>query len=348
MSLIPSSSSNAFHHQQSHTHKKETTKTKSNKQEEEMSDLDGIKHQRDDEEHDNDDGLHHVVLPIITTRAANDDDDNNNKALWLVIENAPPSVTTATDTNYGDKQQQQQQQYGALLSSPDQRDKFLQKYASKSNHGYTVKRISTLNEIRDSLLQLLPPTSPPPPSSSPLSSAAASDYDYPKGLDEIKRFEMFREVIEHEDDLLNQRVSWIILAQSFLMAAFITSAGSVAEADANDRNRSFLYITAAVGLATVIVTMPALFAAGQNIEIQQRVYFLGLKSDEQCRRLHGHDRDQYKSPDELLLRTTTGHIFPSTAFRGWFGIPILKTVVALAIVQIAGWCCLLASLAVER
>jgi hypothetical protein len=31
-----------------------------------------------------------------------------------------------------------------------------------------------------------------------------------------------------------------------------------------------LYITAGVGLATVIVTMPALIAAGQNIEVQQQ------------------------------------------------------------------------------
>ena len=30
-------------------------------------------------------------------------------------------------------------------------------------------------------------------------------------LDEVKRFELFRTVIQHEDDLLNQRVSWIFL-----------------------------------------------------------------------------------------------------------------------------------------
>lgn len=47
-------------------------------------------------------------------------------------------------------------------------------------------------------------------------------------LDEVKRFELFRSVIQHEDDLLNQRVSWIILAQSFLMAAFITNTSVMA------------------------------------------------------------------------------------------------------------------------
>ncbi|KAL3926785.1 MAG: hypothetical protein SGARI_005499 [Bacillariaceae sp.] len=149
-------------------------------------------------------------------------------------------------------------------------------------------------------------------------------------------------MIEHEDDLLNQRVSWIILAQSFLMAAFISASSSV-------DNRSFLYITASVGLATVIETMPALLAAGQNIEVQQQVYFLGLESDEQCRRLHGHDRDAtHKTSDEMVHRRVKGHILPNTAFRGRFGVPILKTVMALAVVQVAGWCGLLVALMMDR
>ena len=37
-------------------------------------------------------------------------------------------------------------------------------------------------------------------------------------LDEVKRFELFRSVIEHEDDILNQRVSWIILNTSTIIS----------------------------------------------------------------------------------------------------------------------------------
>jgi hypothetical protein len=45
------------------------------------------------------------------------------------------------------------------------------------------------------------------------------------------------------------------------------------------------YVTAAVGLVTVVVTMPAIVAAARNTEIQQMVYFLGIESDERCREL---------------------------------------------------------------
>ena len=74
----------------------------------------------------------------------------------------------------------------------------------------------------------------------------------------MNRFEVFRSVITHEDELLNHRVSWIILAQSFLMAAYIT---------ATDASNASRFITATVGLLTVIVTLPAFIAAGSNVDV---------------------------------------------------------------------------------
>ena len=133
-------------------------------------------------------------------------------------------------------------------------------------------------------------------------------------LDEVKRFELFRSVIQHEDDLLNQRVSWIILAQSFLMAAFISSS--------SDGSDALKYITAIVGLLTVVVTMPAILAAGRNIELQQQVYFARISSEERCRELHGHGRNILKysgegndlsisMKEEQHGRKQYGHIFPN-------------------------------------
>jgi hypothetical protein len=159
----------------------------------------------------------------------------------------------------------------------------------------------------------------------------------PDHLDEIKRFELFRSVINHEDDLLNQRVSWIILAQSFLMAAFITSPGP----------NSLRYVTAIVGLATVVVTMPAIVAAGQNIELQQEVYFKMLSSDERSKELHGHNRDLRMDKDEMRQRKEHGHILPTMAFRGRGAIRILNTVIVLAAVQFFGWVFLLVALFLE-
>ena len=222
----------------------------------------------------------------------------------------------------------------------------------------------------------------------------------------VKRFELFRRVVEHEDDLLNQRMSWMILAQSFLMGAYITAHETMIHTEGEEEEeyyggdddggghhttedtrrttataavdvltttmvgngRSFLYITAGVGLLTVLVTLPALIAAGKNIEIQQRVYFLGLPSDTLCRKLHGHDRDmKYHRKQEYHLRhqhrprlirdepntntntnNTTTHILPNTSFRAEYGMPILTTVRLLSLVQVVGWCCLLGTLWMEE
>ena len=222
----------------------------------------------------------------------------------------------------------------------------------------------------------------------------------------VKRFELFRRVVEHEDDLLNQRMSWMILAQSFLMGAYITAHETMIHTEGGEEEeyyggdddggghhttedtrrttataavevltttmvengRSFLYITAGVGLLTVLVTLPALIAAGKNIEIQQRVYFLGLPSDTLCRKLHGHDRDmKYHRKQEYHLRhqhrpnlirdepntntntnNITTHILPNTSFRADYGMPILTTVILLSLVQVVGWCCLLGTLWMEE
>ena len=169
-------------------------------------------------------------------------------------------------------------------------------------------------------------------------------------LDEVKRFELFRSVIQHEDDLLNQRVSWIILAQSFLMAAFITNTSN------NGSGNSLKYITATVGLLTVVVTLPAILAAGRNIELQQHVYFARISSEQRCRELHGHGRyivkgialgDDTNNVDmktEHKERAKFGHIFPNMAFRGQGALSILNTVIALAVVQVVGWILLLVAL----
>jgi hypothetical protein len=159
-------------------------------------------------------------------------------------------------------------------------------------------------------------------------------------LDEVKRFELFRSVIEHEDDILNQRVSWIILAQSFLVAAFITTSSTGA----------MKLITAIIGLSTVIITTPAILAASRNIELQQHIYFAGIVSDERCRQLHGHGRKivtfeekEITKKEEHDKRLIDGHIFPTMAFRGQGAVPILYTVVGLSTVQILGWILLLAA-----
>ena len=159
--------------------------------------------------------------------------------------------------------------------------------------------------------------------------------------DELKRFELFRSVITHEDDLLNQRVSWIILAQSFLMAAFIT---------ATDAPGAFRFVTAAVGLVTVLVALPAIVAAASNVDVQQQVYFRQIESDERCLVLHGHRRDLRlkPTPQEEKDRVKYGHVLPNMAFRKRSAIRIIYTAMFLAGIQILGWVFLLFALMINN
>jgi hypothetical protein len=340
---------------------------------------------------------------IAATHNSNHNNNNNNSNNSNNNSNSNTTYSTTSTTSATKTPKV------ALASSITKRNEIISN--RDFENGYTVRKISNLEELRDGLISLLPPplpssssSSPPVPSlpslpSLPVQSSSSqrqrkiqipnqfqvqkvrvrspstrldednnddhydndndynNDYNYNnnnndqenqqinqnqkqrsteiQGLDEIKRFELFRSVIQHEDDLLNQRVSWIILAQSFLMAAYITSSGP----------DSLRFVTASVGLATVIVTMPAIVAAGQNIEIQQEIYFKSLPSEKRSRELHGHGRDvTVKEDSEAITRLRYGHLLPTMAFRGKRSVRILRTVIILAMVQFIGWVFLLLAL----
>lgn len=159
--------------------------------------------------------------------------------------------------------------------------------------------------------------------------------------EEEKRFELFRQVITHEDGLLNERVSWILLAQSFLMAPYVL---------AGDEPYSLRFVTASVGIVSVFVTLPSILAAGTNVEVQQQVYFRQVLSDERCQQLHGHGRDLklcLPNSKEEQDRRRYGHLLPSMAFRSKGGVRILITALALAVIQFVGWIFLLAAVILE-
>ena len=131
-------------------------------------------------------------------------------------------------------------------------------------------------------------------------------------LDKVKRFKLIRSVIQHEGNLLNQRISWIILAQLFLMAAFITNTSD------DGTGNTLKYITATVALLTVVVTMPVVLAAGRNIELQQKIYFARITSYEQCRKMHGHGRNLGLSwPPPLLLLLLLEFFWAPPLFLNW-------------------------------
>jgi hypothetical protein len=198
------------------------------------------------------------------------------------------------------------------------------------------KAVKNLRELRDALNEYFDENTP----SRRISINSRTDTTQTATMEEMRRFELFREVITHEDDLLNQRVSWIILAQSFLMAAYIT---------AGEEPDSLRFVTAAVGLATVFVTIPAIYAAGRNVEVQQQVYFRQIETDERCEFLHGHGRDLSLQPNEGEERDRMlfGHLLPNMSFRSRSAVKILWTATLLAVVQLLGWIFLIIAIIYE-
>jgi hypothetical protein len=229
---------------------------------------------------------------------------------------------------------------GALLVS-DTSEKQVDSIDELFPGGYTSKTVTNLTELRDALNRYLPRLENNDNNEDDrIHSSSIERFELAREerevatVDEMRRFELFRSVIEHEDDLLNHRVSWIILAQSFLMAAYITT---------NEGLNSLRFVTAGVGLLTVVVTLPAILAAGSNIEVQQQVYFRQISSDERCQVLHGHLRDLSRKPpgQEMKERLKEGHVLPNMAFRSRRSVKILMTAVMLGAVQFLGWIFLL-------
>eukprot|EP00980_Cylindrotheca_fusiformis_P006953 scaffold1465_cov93-Cylindrotheca_fusiformis.AAC.3 len=252
------------------------------------------------------------ALRLIVSESSSSNNDPPQGALLRITKDSTAAATTTTTTDVIDSM------------FPD---------------GYISKTVSDLTELRDALNRYLPRQQQQQEEDNPLINDENDDDDITHQqeaptMDEMRRFELFMRVIEHEDDLLNHRVSWIILAQSFLMAAYITS-GEILN--------SLRFVTAGVGLLTVVVTLPAILAAGSNIEVQQQVYFRQISSDERCMFLHGHVRDlSIKPPShEVKNRLEKGHMLPNMAFRSRRSVKILRTAILLGAVQCAGWIFLL-------
>lgn len=281
------------------------------------------------------------------TIKSKDNDDKND--LWLIVTD---QYYTVTENEHGSVRRRKG--LGIITSSSNKRDEYIKNNINNlpNNNGYTLKNISSLEQLRNDLnticfpspqsqlLQLHDGSNCSNNNTSAIICPNSSEIKKVNNdeLNEIKRFQLFRQIIQHEDDSLNKRVSLIIVAQSFLMAAFITSTGPI----------TLRYVTAFVGLATIVVAMPAIIAAGRNIEIQQQVYFNMVESDDRCYALHGHRRDYKKlEVEEAMRRKHYGHLLPTMAFRGNGAFSTLTTVTLLGVVQFIGWFLLLISLIVS-
>ena len=94
----------------------------------------------------------------------------------------------------------------------------------------------------------------------------------------FEQFRIFRDYIEHEDDLINQRATWNVTIQGFLFAAFALIVQSRVQATEIDHTASMLMQLTAYGLIPVVgffvgfFSFLSTFAARSAIERLQQDY----------------------------------------------------------------------------
>jgi len=89
--------------------------------------------------------------------------------------------------------------------------------------------------------------------------------------DEVKRYELFCSAASREAYLLNQSALFVLLAQSILMAAFVTNASG--------GSRFLVCSPAIVGALILIATISTMVSGDGRIKSQWRVYLKGIASE---------------------------------------------------------------------
>ena len=262
------------------------------------------------------------------------DGGQQNEAAFLTTSRAISEQYRCKGQEEEEEEQQQQQQ-----SLQEENDSFSSPPMAMGNGNiYSSQTLKNLRDLQEALNDFYGPemNNEETESNSNGSTLTMETHTPHITEEEELRFELFRDVISHEDGLLNERVSWILLAQSFLMAPYVL---------AGKEPFSLRFVTATVGIISVVVTLPAILAAGRNIEVQKQVYFRQISSEERCQMLHGHLRDLKVKLNlkEEQNRKMHGHLLPTMAFRSNVAVPILWTALSLAAIQFIGWTFLLAA-----
>lgn len=90
--------------------------------------------------------------------------------------------------------------------------------------------------------------------------------DAPETISPLERYQLFRSRIEHEDNLIIQRLSWLMASQSFLFTAYaiVTNGLTGSAANANtfaNRLQTLVQIIPIVALLNSFLIAVSIFAA---------------------------------------------------------------------------------------
>lgn len=82
------------------------------------------------------------------------------------------------------------------------------------------------------------------------------------------RFEVYRDYVKHEDNLINNRMTWLVLSQSFFFTSFALAVGRLSDSDpvAAEKIYIFLNTIAWLGIAVGLATFGAVLAALNSID----------------------------------------------------------------------------------
>lgn len=165
----------------------------------------------------------------------------------------------------------------------------------------------------------------------------------------IKRYQLFRSVIEHEENLHNHRCVWILLVQVVLMSVFV---GNIRFLGSSTDQGKILKTIGGLGIAIAFFTLQPALASLVNINSQKRVYCQALPDDKLCKELHGHERDmKWNSLDEeLWVNRSYFHLLPTLTYRSWYfcegqNFPVLPILLSSPVLlwaaQVIAWILLL-------
>ena len=92
----------------------------------------------------------------------------------------------------------------------------------------------------------------------------------PESISGIQYYQIIRSQIQHEDNLINQRLSWYVAAQAFLFSAYaiLLNAPSQVRLEGFGRQQEILFFLiplVAIGVSILIyITVPAAMLATAN------------------------------------------------------------------------------------
>ena len=88
-------------------------------------------------------------------------------------------------------------------------------------------------------------------------------------MTDLERFELAREIVRHEDGLVHQRVTWLLIVQGLLFNAFVSGVGLLDKFKGNVQVITCielgLFALALVGISTNLTAANAVFIAFRQI-----------------------------------------------------------------------------------